>query len=268
VIRAGVITGLLVLVLAAPATARTRTISMSGSSVAQAVLADLAYFYGRTLRQPPRFSFVKGGSGIGVADVERGIVDAGMVSRDLGPGDPAGLVLTPFALSGICLVTNRSNPVPGMTRALIQDIIGGRVTNWSQVPGSTRTDAIAPVALDAIGGAPQVFQDVFVDPATPIAYSPRTFVLAAQVRDYVARTPAAWGYLDLAFAQRVHALAYEGVPCERSTIRTGAYPARRPLGVVTRGRPRGPLARFLRWMARSGKARQVIGSRYIPVSAR
>ena len=49
----------------------------------------------------------------GITDAARGITSAGMVSRDLTAQDPPGLVLTPIALSGVCLVTNRANPVPG-----------------------------------------------------------------------------------------------------------------------------------------------------------
>jgi phosphate transport system substrate-binding protein len=189
-----------------------------------------------------------------------------MVSRNLGPGDPSGLVLTPFALSGVCLVTNASNPVPGLTRAQVQDLVSGRVTSWSQVPGSTRTDPIAAVALDLTAGARLVFESVFVDVATRITYAPRTFATAAQVRDYVESTPAAWGYLDLGLTAPVHSMTYEGIPCTRQTIRTGAYPAQRPFGVVTRGRPRGEVARFLRWVATSRKAREVIATRYLPIN--
>ena len=123
-----------------PARAADTTITMSGSSVAQAVLADLAYFYGHVTPSPPRFSFVGGGTTIGITDAARGVVDAGMVSRDLGATDPPGLVLTPFALSGVCLVTNVANPVPGLTRAQVQDLVAGRVTSWTQVPGSSRAN--------------------------------------------------------------------------------------------------------------------------------
>ena len=59
-------------------------------------------------------------------------------------------------------------------------------------------------------------------------------------------------------------MAYEGIGCMRATIRAGTYPARRPLGVVTRGRPRGALARFLHWVKTSRKARRVIATRYVP----
>jgi phosphate transport system substrate-binding protein len=256
-----VIAALAALALAAPAP----PVSMSGSSVAQAVVADLAYFYGHQHPKARRFSLVGGGTGTGIADAARGIVDAGLVSRNLGPADPPGLVLTPIALSGVCLVSNRVNPVPGLSRAQVQDLVANRTTNWTQVPGSARTDAIVPVTLDLTAGARLVFESVFVDPSTPLAYAPRTFAVAAQVRDFVERTPAAWGYVDLALAGALHTIPYEGVACTRATISTGAYPAQRPLGLVTRGRPRGALARFLRWIATSRKAEQVIATRYIPM---
>ena len=79
---------------------------------------------------------------------------------------------TPFAESGVCLVTNVSNPLPNLTRARVQDLVADRVTSWSQVPGAARTGAITSVALDPSGGAPAVFQSVFVDPDTPVTYQP------------------------------------------------------------------------------------------------
>jgi phosphate transport system substrate-binding protein len=156
------------------------------------------------------------------------------------------------------------HPVPGITRAQIQDIVAGRVTAWSQVPGSTRRDAIVPVGLDVTTGSGQVFQTDFVDLTTPSVYRPVTLPTDAAARDFVAQTPAAFGYVDLALTPLVHVVAYNGVGCSRETIRTGTYPAARPLGVVTRGRPRGALARFLRWVGTSGTARRVIATRYLP----
>jgi len=250
------------LAAAAPAHAAP-TISMSGSVATRALVADLAYFYRHAVNDPPRFSLVGGVTGSGIADAERGITDAGMVARNLIPADPTDLVLTPLALSGVCLVTNRANPVPGITRAQIQDIVAGRVTSWSQIPGSSRTDPIVPVGLDPTSGSGQVFLSVFVDIGTPLVYRPVTLATETQVRDYLGHTPAAFGYLDRALTGPLHVAAYEGVGCTRATIKGGAYPARRPLGVVTRGTPRGALARFLSWSRSSRKARQVIMTRYL-----
>jgi phosphate transport system substrate-binding protein len=260
---AAVLTGVVVLGAAAPARAAP-TITMSGSPVTGAVVADLAYFYGHTVRDPPRFSLAGGVTESGIADTQRGVVEAGMVSRELIPSDPRDLVLTRLALSGVCLVTNRANPVPGITRAQIQDIVAGRVTSWAQIPGSRRTDAIVPAALDPTTGAGQVFPSVFVDVDTPMVYRPVTLATDTQMRDYVEQAPAALGYLDLALTRALHVMTYDGVGCTRATIKSGTYPAQRPLGVVTRGKPRGALARFLRWAKTSRKARQVIATRYVP----
>ncbi len=133
-------------------------ITMSGAVVTRSLVADLAYFYRHAVNDPPRFSLVGGVSQSGIADAERGIVDAGMVARNLIPGDPADLVLTPVALSGVCVVTNRANPVPGITRAQIQDILAARVTGWSQIPGSSRTDPIVLVGLGPTSGTGALFR--------------------------------------------------------------------------------------------------------------
>ena len=260
---AAVLGAVAALAAAAPAHAAP-TITMSGSVVTRALVADLAYFYRHDVRDPPRFSLAGGVTGTGIADAERGIDDAGMVARALVPGDPADLVLTTLARGGVCLVTNRANPVPGITRAQIQDIVAGRVTSWSQIPGSRRTDAIVPVGLDPTSGSGQVFSTVFVDFGTPVAYRPITLASETQLRDYVEATPAAFGYVDLALTGPLHVMAYEGIGCTRATIRSGSYPASRPLGVVTRGRPRGAVARFLRWARSSREARRVIARRFLP----
>jgi phosphate transport system substrate-binding protein len=243
-------------------------ITLSGQQITQALVADLAYFYRHAVRHPPRFVIRGGGTSAGIADTARGIVDGGLVSRDLAADDPPGLVLTPLALSGVCLVSGHVNPLPSLTRAQLQDIVAGRVTSWSEVPGAARTDPIVPVTLDRTTGAARVFESVFIDDTTAVAWQPVTLLMSTQVRDYVERTPAALGYLDLAFTAPVHVIAYEGVGCTRATIRAGTYPARRPLGVVTRGRPHGALARFLRWAGTSRTARRVIATHYVPLLRR
>jgi phosphate transport system substrate-binding protein len=263
--------GALVVVLAAAvlvpeASAARRTITMSGATPTGNLTADLAYFYRHSVRRAPRFSIVGGGTGTGIADAARDIVDIGLASRPLEPTDPPGLVLSPIAISGLCLATNRANPLPGLNRAQIQGVVAGTLTSWTQLPGSARTDAIKSVGLDERAGGRSVFLSVFVDLATPIAYQPRTLATAAQVRDYIRGTPAALGYIDLAYTSDLHVVPYEGIPCTRATIRARTYPAYRPLSFVTHGRPRGAVKRFLRWIRRSKTARRVIATRYVPVT--
>jgi phosphate transport system substrate-binding protein len=219
------LTAVAVLAAAAPARAAP-TITMSGSVVTEALVADLAYFYRHAVRDPPRFSLSGGVTASGIADAERGIVQGGLVARGLAPGDPSGLVLTRLALSGVCLVTNRANPVPGITRAQIQDIVAGRVTSWGQIPGSRRTDAIIPVALDPTTGSGQVFPSVFVDIDTPAVYRPVTLATDTQMRDYVEQTPAAFGYIDLALTGPLHVMRYEGSAARTRRSGPGPTPLR------------------------------------------
>ena len=48
------------------------------------------------------------------------------------------------------------------------------------------------------------------------------------MRDYVRSTPAALGYVDLAYAGELHAIPYEGVPCTRATVRSRRLPRAPP----------------------------------------
>jgi ABC-type phosphate transport system substrate-binding protein len=140
--------------------------------------------------------------------------------------------------------------------------VSGATSTWAQVAGAVRQDAVARVSFDLTSAARAVFLSTFVDLATPVAAA-TTFTASAQVRDFVAATPAAFGYVDLEFARRLHAVPYEGIPCTRATVADGRYPARRTLGFVTKGRPRGALARFLRWIRTDATARRVVASRYV-----
>ena len=260
-VAATTVASLLLTPSAAPGAART--ITMSGASPAQAVVADLAFFYRREYRDAPRFSLVGGGTGTGIADAARGIVDAGLSGRALTADDPRGLVFTPLARSAVCLVTHPANRVPNLTRAQLQSVVSGATTSWAQVPGAGGSEAIARVAFDPTSAARSVFLSTFVDLTTPVAPANATFTASAQVRDYIAVTPAAFGYVDLEFARPLHAVPYEGVPCTRATLANGTYPARRTLGFVTKGRPRGALARFLKWTRTDATAHRVIATRYV-----
>ena len=106
---------------------------------------------------------------------------------------------------------------------------------------------------------------MFVDDATPLAWRPVTLRPAPRRATTSSSTPAALGYVDLALTGPLHVIPYEGVGCTRKSIRSGAYPARRPLGDR---HPRAPAAarsrRFLRWARTDRTARRVIATRYIP----
>ena len=215
---------------------------MSGASPAQAVVADLAFFYRRETRDAPRFSLVGGGTATGIADAARGIVDAGLSGRALTAGDPRGLVFTPLALSAVCLVTNPANRVPNLTRAQLQDLVAGRDDDLGAGARGRRErrDRARRVRPD-LGRAqrlPVGLRRPRPRPSRPP--TPRS-PASAQVRDYIAATPAASGYVDLEFARRLHAVPYEGVAVHARHPGRRHVPGAAQLGFVTRA------ARGARW---------------------
>jgi phosphate transport system substrate-binding protein len=250
--------------LAAPA-APAATVDISGSSTTLPLVADLAWFYRHDVARPPRFTLVGGGTDAGVADAARGIVDIGLASRAPRPTDPPGVLYTPFAASGVCLVTNTANPVTGITRAQLTALVAAHATSWTQVPGSARTDAILSAGLALGTGARSVFLTTFIAPDVDVREPGRTFTTASQTREYVRANPGAWSYVDLAFTAGLHVVPFEGVACTRATVADRTYPGRRELAFVTRGAPRGAAARFIRWVRTSRVARRVIATRYVPV---
>ncbi len=251
----------------ATASAQRPPIRMSGAVIATALTADLAFFYRREVRSPPRFELVGGRTTTGIADVARGVSDVGLSARALLPTDPPGLVFTPIARTGVCLVTNRANPVPGLSRAQLQDLVAARTTTWPQVPGSPLADPIVAAGVGVGAGTRTAFEASMLDPDTPQLNVQRTFVSSPQIRDFIKVTPNAWGYVDLAFAGDLHVIPFDGIPCTRATVASLTYPARTELGFVTRGRPKGRVARFIRWVRTAKKARRVIATRYVPARA-
>lgn len=250
---------------AAPAAAAgTPTITIDGSETTLALVADLAYFYRKTQPRPPRFTLTGGGTPLGIADAFRGTVQVGLAARDPAPDDPSSLVFTPAAYSAVCLVTHPSNPVSNVTRATLQGIASGAVSTWPAFGGSTRTDAIHLFGFPPGEGAQAVFERFFLDPGTPQNYSPARVQTSSELRVAVLSDPSAFGWIDLAYTRGLNVVRYEGIPCTRATVASGAYPARRGLNMVTRGQPTGAVARFIRWIHTSPLARRIVTTRYIP----
>src|SRR6266403_4857030 len=101
-----------VLGVAAPAAASARsTITISGATASYPLVSLLAQKYVKTHPHKVKFRIAQGGAQIGINDVAAGRVSIGDVSRDPIASDPAGLVFYPIARYGICIVTNKANPV-------------------------------------------------------------------------------------------------------------------------------------------------------------
>ena len=103
--------------LATPAAATAKsTITLSGSTSVAPLASQLARSYIKAKPGKAKFKLLQGGSDIGIADVARGRVTLGMSSRDPQPSDPGGLVFNRIARDGICIATNKSNAIGGLSQ--------------------------------------------------------------------------------------------------------------------------------------------------------
>ena len=254
--------------VAIPATASAGTITLSGSTSVAPLAAKLAKKYVGTKacqKSHCKFKLLQGGSDVGISDVSHGRVTLGMSSRDPKSSDPGGLVFNKIARDAICIITNDSNPLPGLSQSQVQAIFGGGVRDWGKVPGSKRNDTIDVVVRTAASGTQDAFQKIFMG-------DEKIFSGASQkasnglVQQSVKSDPAAVGYVSLAFTDGVDANPYQGVTCDLRNAKSGAYTGVRSFYMVSRGAPTGEAKKWINWIQNDKKAEKIISSEWVPLT--
>jgi phosphate transport system substrate-binding protein len=211
------------------------------------------------------------GSSAGIEAVTAGTAEIGTSSRDLKPEEAhLGLVDTPIAYDGIAVIVNPANRISGLTIAQLQGIFSGKVTRWNQVGG-----ADAPIELvnrDESSGTREAFQKLVMDKAN---FDPAATVLpgTGQVRDVVARSENAIGYISLGFVKprftssQVKALAVNGIVPSEKSVADNSYPVGRVLHFFTKGKPTGLTKEFIDFvLSRQMQKGAVTDAGFIPIA--
>jgi len=134
-----ILASLLVLALAASATAGT--ITLKGSDTMVRLGQRWAEEYMK-LHQDVTVQVSGGGSGTGIAALLNGGTDICQASRDMKPqehADAEARKIMPYrvsmALDGIAIFVNDANPVKELSLQQLRDIYTGSITNWKEVGG-------------------------------------------------------------------------------------------------------------------------------------
>jgi phosphate transport system substrate-binding protein len=210
-----------------------------------------------------------GGSGDGIAALLHGIVEIGMVSRELTQRERdfaasknfETTVLT-LALDGIAIIVNRANPIATLDLSQVHDIFTGKVRNWSELQGAE--GEISPFARAPGSGTASLFKERVLGEGSygaSVQQLPANDAIVAQV----AMRPGAIGYTDLGSLRsggdRIKALALRTQQTEEAlaptpeTIRSRKYPLTRVLNLATAGAPSGVAKAFLDYcLAANGQA--------------
>lgn len=243
------------------------TISISGATASYPLVSLLAAKYVKLKPHSVKFKISQGGTQVGINDVASSRVSIADVSRDPLPTDPKGLVFYPIAKYGICVVTAPSNPLSNLTPAQVVSIFTGKTRSWSQVPGATATGTIDLISRTSVAGVLTSFQTLLLEgkKVSPLASETASEGL---MRTAVSKDPQAIGFLSdyQASLGGVNSVAYNGVPCSRSTVQSGQYAGIARFYEVTRGPATSFVGSFINWIAKSAAARRIVSSQWAPVT--
>jgi phosphate transport system substrate-binding protein len=264
-----------VAVCALPATAAAKpVITMSGSTTVAPLAALLAKKYLKVCHRCVTFKLLQGGSNVGVSDVAQSKVSIGNSSRDPQPSDAAGLVFNPIARDAVCIITNKQNTIGDLSQTAVQQIFGGKVGDWSQVPGATVSGPIQLFQRAVTSGTHDAFGKLFMA-GKSVSSTAKPESSNGLVEQDVVSHPEAIGYVSLHFSNNVHPVTYQGVACNLRNAKSGQYAGVRNLYMVTRGSVvdgnslplpgSGAVGKWISWIRRSGLANNIVGSDWVPL---
>jgi phosphate transport system substrate-binding protein len=188
-----------------------------------------------------------GGSTRGVTDVRQGLADIGMVARPLKP-DETSLHATAIARDGVCFIVNRANPVTTLSDDQIVQIYTRSVSSWKPVGGAEETITLIHMAEGR--ALLQLFLDHFKLKSTQIR-ADAVIMESEQGIQAVAARPGAIAYVSCSRVQSVgenmpiRVLPSAGIAPTPEHVRDGTYPLSRPLNLITRDTPSGPVKDFI-----------------------
>jgi phosphate transport system substrate-binding protein len=219
------------------------TLRIAGSSSMRPLLEELAQAYGDS-DSGTLFEIRGGGSMLGLEDLHNGRTDIAAVSwKAEGEPDPSGVQAAPIARDGIVLIVHPSNRTPGLTLLQLRALYRGETLDWAELGGSTGEPLI--ISREDGSGDRRAFETLVMGDDR-VTLNALVMPTAQAVVDYVARHPAAIGYVSLAQVRDdVRALPIEDVGPTSAAIQAGAYHLGRLLYLYVNTSPPEEVRRFL-----------------------
>ena len=133
------------------------------------------------------------------------------------------------------MVVHPGNPVNKLTIEQVRDIYTGKITNWKELGGPDQ--AIVVISRDTNSGTYESFETLVLK-SEKIAATAEYVGSNGAIRQRVQTTPAAIGYVGMAFLEGVKALEINGILPTAETVTSAKYPVSRPLYLYTNGKPK------------------------------
>lgn len=222
-------------------------ISISGGTAHIPVMKEAAK---RIMSANPdvSISIAGGGSGVGIKQAGEGIVDVGNSGRK--PKDAEieryGLAMFKWAIDGVGVAVNPSNPVKAMTKEQLKDVFSGKIANWKDLGGADK--AVNVYTRDEASGTRSVFWKKALGKGEII--SSANFVVSnGAMKTAVANDPYAIGYVSVGHMDSsVAGVALDGVAPTLDAVKSGEYKVARGLYSNTKGEPSGLVKLFIDYL--------------------
>jgi phosphate transport system substrate-binding protein len=213
-----------------------------------------------------------GGSGFGVKSLLSGVIDIGMVSRDLKdqekklPGEHQSHLVGKDA---VAIAVNARNPLAGrkkgFTAAELAAIFSGEVKSYQELDRALPAKPIVLLTRDASAGSTEIFQEKIIGEKK---LSPKALQLPSQgaLLEKLQANNNAVAYISSGLAvhnKNLKAFALESTEPTDANVTNGAYPLARPLLMVTKGVSAPTVRRFVDY-ALSSCQKLVVTHGYVP----
>ncbi|MBN1575240.1 MAG: phosphate ABC transporter substrate-binding protein [Chitinispirillaceae bacterium] len=225
-----------------------------------------------------------GGSGVGIAALERGVIDIANASRNMKPEEfelakkNTGKAPKEFVVGfdAMAVYIHKDNPLEEITVDQLKQIFaeGGTITKWSQlgvkIPDASNDD-IVRISRQSSSGTYEFFREHVLG-NKDFKLGSRDMNGSKEVVELVGSTRTAIGYSGMGYATesikmlKIKTVAGSFAPTVENTVNK-SYPLARSLLIYTLGEPEGAVKRYIDWIMSSAGQQILQDNGYVPLTA-
>jgi phosphate transport system substrate-binding protein len=265
------------------AKAKKTTIQVKGSDTMVNVAQAWAEEY-KKLYPDVEVEVSGGGSGVGLAALEKGTIDIANASRNIKPQeaelakkntgkDPKEFIVGYDALA---VYVNKENPIDSITIEQLAQVFaeGGTTTKWAElgvkIPGAV-DDIIVRVSRQSSSGTYEFFRD-HVLAKKDFKLGSRDMNGSKEVVELISTTKTAIGYSGMGYAtsgvKMLKVASKAGQVAFAPTVENALskkYPLARSLQMYTLGEPEGAVKQYINWILSAAGEKILQESGYVPL---
>lgn len=226
-------------------------VTVSGSSALLPLAKDAAQKF-KAKNDQVSITLNAGGSGAGLKQVSEGSVDIGnsdvFAKEKLPEAKAAELVDHKVAVTVMAPVVSKEigTNVKSLTKAQLQDIFTGKVTNWKDVGGPD--EAVVLITRPSTSGTRALFTKYALDGKEELSNKSMETDDSGTLVQTVSQTKGAIGYVALSYLMNnntVTPLAIDGVEPTLDNVYNGKYPVWGYEHMYTKGEAAGAVKAFI-----------------------